>query len=174
MNGVRSTLEPAESPGTTRRGFYAAAIYGLWAIITAALGLPALMYLLVPPKLRRQNDWVDAGDISQLEPGNPVEMTFRRNRVDGWKVISEKSTAWVVKLSKDQVVAYAPQCTHLGCAYHWDQEKDQFVCPCHNSLFSLEGKVLDGPAPRPLDRFQTKLQGNQLMLGPLRQSEPTA
>ena len=174
MNGVRSTLEPAESPGTTRRGFYAAAIYGLWAIITAALGLPALMYLLVPPKLRRQNDWVDAGDISQLEPGNPVEMTFRRNRVDGWKVISEKSTAWVVKLSKDQVVAYAPQCTHLGCAYHWDQEKDQFVCPCHNSLFSLEGKVLDGPAPRPLDRFQTKLQGNELLLGPLRQSEPTA
>ena len=174
MKGVRSTLEPAESPGTTRRGFYAAAIYGLWAIITAALGLPALMYLLVPPRLRRQNDWVDAGDISQLEPGNPVEMTFRRNRVDGWKVISEKSTAWVVKLSKDQVVAYAPQCTHLGCAYHWDQEKDQFVCPCHNSLFSLEGKVLDGPAPRPLDRFQTRLQGNELMLGPLRQLEPTA
>lgn len=174
MNGVRSTLEPAESPGTTRRGFYAAAIYGLWAIITVALGLPALMYLLVPPRLRRQNDWVDAGDISQLEPGNPVEMTFRRNRVDGWKLISEKSTAWVVKLSKDQVVAYAPQCTHLGCAYHWDQEKDQFVCPCHNSLFSLEGKVLDGPAPRPLDRFQTRLQANELMLGPLRQSEPTA
>jgi menaquinol-cytochrome c reductase iron-sulfur subunit len=174
MNGVRSTLEPAESPGTTRRGFYAAAIYGLWAIITAALGLPALIYLLVPPRLRRQNDWVDAGDISQLEPGNPVEMTFRRNRVDGWKLISEKSTAWVVKLSKDQVVAYAPQCTHLGCAYHWDQEKDQFVCPCHNSLFSLEGKVLDGPAPRPLDRFQTRLQGNELMVGPLRQSEPTA
>jgi menaquinol-cytochrome c reductase iron-sulfur subunit len=174
MNGVRSTVEPAESPGTTRRGFYAAAIYGLWAIITAALGLPALMYLLVPPRLRRQNDWVDAGDISQLDPGNPVEMTFRRNRVDGWKVISEKSTAWVVKLSKDQVVAYAPQCTHLGCAYHWDQEKDQFVCPCHNSLFSLEGKVLDGPAPRPLDRFQTRLEGNELMVGPLRQSEPTA
>jgi menaquinol-cytochrome c reductase iron-sulfur subunit len=174
MNGVGSTLEPADSPGTTRRGFYAAAIYGLWAIITGALGLPALMYLLVPPRLRRQNDWVEAGDISQLEPGTPVEMTFRRNRIDGWKVTSEKSTAWVVKLSKDQVVAYAPQCTHLGCAYHWDQEKDQFVCPCHNSLFSLEGKVLDGPAPRPLDRYQTRLQGNELMLGPLRQSEPTA
>jgi menaquinol-cytochrome c reductase iron-sulfur subunit len=174
MNDVPPISELAEPVGTTRRGFYAAAIYGLWGIITSALGLPALMYLLVPPRLRRQNDWVEAGEISQLEPGTPVEMTFRRNRIDGWKVTSEKSTAWVVKLSKDQVVAYAPQCTHLGCAYHWDQEKDQFVCPCHNSLFSLEGKVLDGPAPRPLDRYQTKLQGNELMLGPLRQSEPTA
>ena len=93
MNDVIANSEVSESPVTTRRGFYAAAIYGLWGIITAALGLPALLYLLVPPRLRRQNDWVDAGDISQLEPGNPVEMTFRRNRVDGWKVISEKSTA---------------------------------------------------------------------------------
>ena len=41
-------------------------------------------------------------------------------------------------------------------------------------MFSLEGKVLDGPAPRPLDRFQTKVQGNELMLGPLRQSDQTA
>lgn len=174
MKDVRATSELAESPGTTRRGFYTAAIYGVWAIITAALGLPALVYLLVPPRLRRQSDWVDAGDISPLEPGNPVEMTFRRNRVDGWKVTSEKSTAWVVKLSDNRVVAYAPQCTHLGCAYHWDDEKDEFICPCHNSVFSLEGKVLEGPAPRPLDRFQSRIEKSHLMLGPLGQSEPTA
>ncbi|MBV8731999.1 MAG: Rieske (2Fe-2S) protein, partial [Acidobacteriia bacterium] len=147
------------------------AIYGLWAIITAALGLPALIYLLVPPRMRRQSDWVDAGDISQLTPGAPVEMTFRRNRVDGWKVTSEKSTTWVVKMPNNQVVAYSPICTHLGCAYHWEQAKNEFICPCHNSLFGLDGKVLDGPAPRPLDRFQTKIQGKQLLLGPVRQSD---
>jgi menaquinol-cytochrome c reductase iron-sulfur subunit len=174
MKDVRATSELVEPVKTTRRGFYTAAIYGLWGIMTAALGLPALMYLFVPPRLRRQSDWVDAGDISQLETGNPVEMTFRRNRVDGWKVTSEKSTAWVVKLPSNKVVAYAPQCTHLGCAYHWDQEKDEFICPCHNSVFSMEGKVLDGPAPRPLDRFQSRIEGSQLQLGPLRQAEPTA
>ena len=174
MKDGRAASELVEPAKTTRRGFYAAAIYGLWGIMTAALGLPALMYLIVPPRLRRQSDWVDAGDISQLEEGNPVEMTFRRNRVDGWKVTSEKSTAWVVKLQNNRVVAYAPQCTHLGCAYHWDQEKDEFICPCHNSVFSLEGKVLEGPAPRPLDRFQSRTEGTQLMLGPLRQAEPAA
>jgi menaquinol-cytochrome c reductase iron-sulfur subunit len=97
-------------------------------------------------------------------------MTFRRNRVDGWKVTSEKSTAWVVKFANNQVVAYAPQCTHLGCAYHWDQGKTEFVCPCHNSIFSIDGKVQDGPAPRPLDRFQTKIEGKQLLVGPLASS----
>ena len=166
--------DTVEKPGTTRRGFYMVAIYGLWAIITAALGLPALIYLLVPPRMRRQSDWVDAGDISQLTPGAPVEMTFRRNRVDGWKVTSEKSTTWVVKMPNNQVVAYSPICTHLGCAYHWEQAKNEFICPCHNSVFALDGKVLDGPAPRPLDRFQTKIQGKQLLLGPVRQSDQTA
>ena len=75
MKDVRAVSELVEPAKTTRRGFYAAAIYGLWGIMTAALGLPALMYLIVPPRLRRQSDWVDAGDISQLEEGNPVEMT---------------------------------------------------------------------------------------------------
>jgi menaquinol-cytochrome c reductase iron-sulfur subunit len=163
-----------DNSGTTRRGFYMVAIYGLWGVITAALGLPALVYLLVPPKVRRQSEWADAGDISQLAPSMPVEMSFRRNRVDGWKVSSEKTSAWVVKMPNEQIVAYSPACTHLGCPYHWEQTKNQFICPCHNSVFALDGKVVDGPAPRPLDRFETKIQGKQLLLGPVRQSDQTA
>jgi menaquinol-cytochrome c reductase iron-sulfur subunit len=167
MDDPRTAALPHEPPGTTRRTFYVSAIYGLSALIGAALGLPALAYLLVPPRMRRQSLWAEAGDISQLALRTPVEMTFRRNRVDGWKVTSEKSTAWVVKNSSNEVTAFAPQCTHLGCAYHWDQAKNEFVCPCHNSLFSIEGKVLGGPAPRPLDRYQTKIEGNKLLVGPI-------
>ena len=169
MDPVPIVEKPQESLSTTRRSFYLLAVYSIWGLITAALGLPALVYLLVPPKMRRQSEWVEAGDIGQLAPTMPVEMTFRRMRVDGWKVTSEKTTAWVVKLPNQQVVAYAPQCTHLGCAYHWDQPKDEFVCPCHNSIFAIDGQVKDGPAPRPLDRYQTKLEGSRLMIGPLQQ-----
>ena len=158
----------AELP--TRRGFYLAAIYSLWAVIAAALGVPAFVYLFFPPKARRQDEWVDAGDITRLVPGSPVELVFRRNRMDGWRLISEKSTAWVVKLADSQVVAYGPQCTHLGCAYHWDDSKHEFICPCHNSLFALDGQVIAGPAPRPLDRYETKVDKNKLLLGKLRES----
>jgi menaquinol-cytochrome c reductase iron-sulfur subunit len=174
MKDVHPSSETMDNSGTTRRGFYMVAIYGLWGIITAALGLPALVYLFVPPKVRRQSEWVEAGDISQLAPGMPVEMSFRRNRVDGWKVTSEKTSAWVVKMPNEQIVAYAPGCTHLGCPYHWEQTKNEFICPCHNSVFALDGKVVDGPAPRPLDRFETKIEGKQLLLGPVRQSDQTA
>ena len=157
----------SEDEGTSRRNFYVVAIYGLWGAILAALGLPALFYLLFPPKAKKVDEWIEVGDIGRLTPNSPVEMTFRRTRVDGWKVISEKSTAWVVKNSANQVTAFGPQCTHLGCAYHWEEGKGQFLCPCHTSLFAIDGKVVAGPAPRPLDRFQTRLNGSKLLLGKL-------
>ena len=156
----------------TRRRFYIGAIYGLWATITAALSLPALVYLLLPPKARKEDEWVEVGDIAKIAARtSPVEVVFRRNRVDGWKVLSEKSTAWVVKQADNSVVAFGPQCTHLGCAYHWEEGKNEFLCPCHTSLFAVDGKVSSGPAPRPLDRYDVKVQGGKLLLGELRKSE---
>jgi len=153
-----------------RRGFGYAVIYALGALIGAALSIPAALYLFLPPKMRKQQPWVEAGDLSQLSPGVPQEMTFRRLHADGWKIDSEKGTAWVVKTADGKVVAFAPACTHLGCAYHWDTEKLKFLCPCHGSVFALDGSVLAGPAPRPLDRFETKVENARLWLGPVHQA----
>ena len=141
------------------------AIYAIWAAIGTALGLPALGYLLLPPRLKQAQEWTEIGDVTRLVPGQPVEMAFRQNRVDGWKIISQKSIAWVVKKPGDGILAFGPQCTHLGCAYHWDETRNQFLCPCHNSLFSVDGKVISGPAPRPLDRYATRIQGTHLYVG---------
>lgn len=152
-----------------RRGFYAQAIFALNAILGVALAVPTLVYLLVPGGRRRKETFVDAGDVSQLTPGVPVEMSFQQSRVDGWRVLTEKRTAWVVKTPTNEVIAYGPQCTHLGCAYHWEEKPKQFICPCHASLFSLQGKVVAGPAPRPLDRYVAKIENGRLFLGPLRQ-----
>ena len=171
IDPVPTSPEPKASPDATRRSFHVAAIYGLMSLITAALGLPALLYLLVPAKIRRQNDWVEAGDITQVPHGTPVEMTFRRLRVDGWKVSSQQDTVWVVKTAQNQITAFSPTCTHLGCPYHWDEGKKEFVCPCHDSLFAADGRVIGGPAPRPLDRYATKLEGNKLLLGPIERSQ---
>jgi menaquinol-cytochrome c reductase iron-sulfur subunit len=38
----------------------------------------------------------------------------------------------------------------------------------------MDGKVVSGPAPRPLDRFETKVEGNKLLIGGLQTSEDTA
>lgn len=162
-----------ETRGSDRRYFCVTCIYSLWGLIGLALGLPAAVYLLVPPKPRKESEWVEAGDVSQLEPGVPNELVFRRNRVDGWKITSEKTSAWVVKVSDADVVAFSPICTHLGCAYHWDERKNNFLCPCHSSTFGLDGRVLSGPAQRPLDRFRVRIENGRLLLGAAeRSTEP--
>jgi len=86
-------------------------------------------------------------------------------RMDGWKIIKERTTAWVVKASDTEVTALHPRCTHLGCAYSWDKEKGQFACPCHFSFFRPDGTVIEGPAPRALDRFETKVDNGILFVG---------
>jgi Rieske Fe-S protein len=160
----------AEVYGSTRRAFHLAVVYVLGAIIGIALAIPTLLYLLVPPKPRRESGWIDAGDISQLPAGTPVELSFQQSRLDGWRLVTEKKTAWVVREANSNIVAFGPQCTHLACAYHWEMSVGKFVCPCHGSVFSINGKVLEGPAPRPLDRYLTKIENNRLQIGELRQS----
>lgn len=163
----RSATGPAEN-GYTRRSWHLIAIYVLGAIMTFLLAIPTILYLFIPPRQRSRSQWIDAGDVSQLTPGSPVEMSFQESRIDGWRVITEKKTAWVVKEPNNQIVAFGPQCTHLGCAYHWDDGARKFVCPCHASFFSIEGQVLAGPAPRPLDRYVTRIENNRLQIGQLK------
>jgi len=167
-------MDPASVPEELtpkRRDFLTTAIYGFMSLVAAGLGFPALLYLFVPPRKKQEGAWVDAGTLEQLESDRPVEVTFRRNRVDGWKVFSEKASAWVVKKKDSQVTAFAPACTHLGCAYHWDNAKRDFECPCHSSVFAVNGAVVSGPAPRPLDRYEVKLERSRVWLGAIQKSE---
>lgn len=156
-----------ESESTRRR--FVAGIYALWGVITASIALPAAAYLLLPPRTRQREEWVEVGTAADLGASGPQEVVFRRNRKDGWKIFSEKTSAWVIQRD-GKLVAFAPGCTHLGCAYHWDEKHRNFLCPCHTSTFGLDGRVLEGPAPRPLDRFQTRIENGKLLLGPVVQS----
>jgi cytochrome b6-f complex iron-sulfur subunit len=61
-------------------------------------------------------------------------------------------------LGDGSFLALSRTCTHLGCSVPWDEEKNQFVCPCHGSTFSLTGEVLTAPAPRPLDTYPVRIE----------------
>jgi menaquinol-cytochrome c reductase iron-sulfur subunit len=149
----------------TRRTFYISFVNLLGGLMAAAMAVPAALYLAIKPKSAEDSDWVEVTDVAQLKVNTPTEVLYDRNRVDGWRKVMEKSSAWVVRTEDHNVIAYKPACTHLACAYHWENKANKFVCPCHGSEFSIEGKVLAGPAPRPLDRFLTKVEGSKVMLG---------
>lgn len=70
----------------------------------------------------------------------------------------------LVRPSADRYVAYSQKCTHLSCAVYYAHESGQLACPCHQGYFSVEdGRVLQGPPPRPLPRVALERKGEQLV-----------
>ena len=64
--------------------------------------------------------------------------------------------------NSDGLLAIWQKCTHLGCAVPWADNEDQFHCPCHGSLFTPEGVVTGGPAPRPMDTFPIEIRDSEV------------
>ena len=69
----------------------------------------------------------------------------------------EAGRFYLVRLQDSGLLAVYQRCTHLGCSVPFDHKSGQFVCPCHGSAFTMEGDVLNPPAPRPLDLFQLSI-----------------
>lgn len=166
-------IRDTSARNSSRRAFYSTLIQLLGAGIAAVVAAPAAAYLLLKPKASGADDLVEVADLEDLPVGAPREVVYYRTRVDGWKRTREKTTTWVVKTAEKEAVAFSPTCPHLGCIYHWEGERSDeegklapsFVCPCHASTFSSKGDVLGGPAPRPLDRYLTKIEGTMLLVG---------
>ena len=63
---------------------------------------------------------------------------------------------WIVR-EEEGIYAIFAKCTHLGCTPRWLATENKFKCPCHGSGFYKDGLNFEGPAPRPLDRFEISL-----------------
>ena len=47
--------------------------------------------------------------------------------------------------------ALSARCTHLGCLVAFNGAEQVWECPCHGSRFDVDGRVIQGPAVRPLE-----------------------
>lgn len=71
---------------------------------------------------------------------------------------------WLVSTEEGEAKALYMVCTHLGCLYKWEASNGRFECPCHGSKFTHDGYYIEGPAPRSLDVFATRVEGDQLIV----------
>ena len=70
----------------------------------------------------------------------------------------------LVRVTASRFVAYSQKCTHLSCAVYYSKANNRIECPCHEGYFSIDdGRVLQGPPPRPLPRIEIKRRGNDLI-----------
>jgi cytochrome b6-f complex iron-sulfur subunit len=61
---------------------------------------------------------------------------------------------------RDNILAFNATCSHNGCLVNWKKEQKVFICPCHNSAFAPDGRVLHGPATKPLVAYTAKASGD--------------
>lgn len=62
--------------------------------------------------------------------------------------------AAVYRDDKGTIHAVSAVCTHMGCIVGWDQAEKTWDCPCHGSRYTLDGKVIHGPASKDLEKIE--------------------
>jgi Rieske Fe-S protein len=102
--------------------------------------------------------------VAGLPPGKPTGFPFSRKIKDGWTEVTQTGVAYAVTHDGQNVKVFSNVCTHLQCRASWHEDRGIFICPCHDGLFSVDGEVLGGPPPRPLDQFQTKIENGQIRI----------
>jgi menaquinol-cytochrome c reductase iron-sulfur subunit len=58
----------------------------------------------------------------------------------------------------------SPICPHLGCSIPWNEDKQEFICPCHAAVFDKNGARVSGPAPRAMDDLESKIDNGVLQV----------
>jgi len=145
-----------------RRRFLELMIGTLSALVTLALAVPFVGTIIGPSFRMKKVNWVKVGNISSLALNQPANLKFSYKTEDAYLRETVTHSVWVVKHSSSEIIAFSPICPHLGCHYDWHPDQKEFICPCHGSVFSIGGKVLGGPAPRPLDTLPGKIENGIL------------
>ncbi|HLA97092.1 MAG TPA: ubiquinol-cytochrome c reductase iron-sulfur subunit [Anaerolineales bacterium] len=149
----------------SRNGFVKAVTVAIGSIMGFVLGLPAIAYLISPGMSADDNEvWIPVGPLEKYPSGFPTRFSFTRTRVNGWEKTALSYGVYVLRKSDDQVIVYSDICTHLGCRVKWRAELQEYVSPCHDGHFDIDGKVTKGPPPRPLDRFESKVEAGNLYM----------
>lgn len=151
-----------EEHSDSRRKFLGYAIGGITGAIALGYAVPLVTYLVKPSLKKTEEPWEEVCCLASIPVDEPKDMTFTSYVTTGWEHRKVERDVWVVRKPDGSITVFSPICPHLGCGYHWDDASRHFVCPCHLSIYDINGKVLGGPAPRPLDTIPAKVENGNL------------
>lgn len=147
-----------------RRRFLTRIITTIHAAIAASLGVVLGGTVLSPLFGKQEENWLPAGTLTNLPEHDPLPVTLRVAREDGYNQVISRKNIFLVRTGDSGVIALDSTCTHLGCGVRWDADEQLIKCPCHGGVYDRLGMVKSGPPPAPLGRLTTKVEGEQILV----------
>ncbi|MBI5098784.1 MAG: Rieske 2Fe-2S domain-containing protein [Nitrospirae bacterium] len=134
-----------------RRSFLKSLIFILGSTAVGALAYPVFKFL-APPQIN-----TGKGQISIKKSDVPLG--------EGREIVFGGTPAIVINVKGIGYMALSRVCTHLGCLVEYNKETNRFICPCHAGTFNMEGNVISGPPPKPLEKLPLNVQGDNIVIG---------
>ncbi len=178
------TDQPADTPSSTheghatgdipppaepRRDFLGSALAITTGAVVGLVPFGAGMMVFLDPLLKtkegaddgKPGKWLSVGTRSLVPTnGTPVRTPVKDDLTDAWNREADQPIGAVyLRDNKGTLQAFNVICPHAGCVVSYSDKTDCFQCPCHNSVFALDGSKVDqpgaaNPSPRPLDELE--------------------
>jgi len=155
-------------PANGRRGFLKRLLAGIISAVLGLVPVGAGLTVLLDPLRRKaaSDDTVPVTSLDALpEDGVPRKFPVLATRTDAWNKFPQSpvGAVYLRRSSGGKLQAFNVVCPHAGCFVDFDAERGGFHCPCHNSTFTVEGKIADrsSPSPRALDSLEVELRNGK-------------
>jgi len=128
-------------------------LLGGGALASMASFLYPVIRFLNPPLITEATvNEVSGGKVQDLKPNSGKIVRFGNK------------PALLVRISDTEWKAFSAVCTHLNCTVQYRDSTKQIWCACHNGTYDLNGSVVSGPPPNPLEEYTTNIRGDEVVI----------
>jgi cytochrome b6-f complex iron-sulfur subunit len=118
----------------------------------ASFVYPAIRFMNPPDIPEASVNEVAAGKVQDLKPNAGKIVRFG------------SKPALLVRVDENQWRAFSAVCTHLNCTVQYRDSTHQIWCACHNGTYDLNGHVVSGPPPAPLEEYAVRVRGDEVVI----------
>jgi nitrite reductase/ring-hydroxylating ferredoxin subunit len=151
LHSGESRREGGKLEGTRRTWVQVLLGTGFFGSVVSFL-YPAVRFMMPPEVAGPSVEEVVAGKVGDFSPN--TGKIFRFGSRPGILILTE-SGEWR---------SFTAVCTHLNCTVQFREETHQIWCACHNGTFDLNGQVVGGPPPRPLEEFNVNIREDDIVV----------
>lgn len=147
--------ESLQNPGPgahSRRDWLSTFVGGGFTASLISFLYPVIRFIMPPEVAESTAIEVAAAKASELSPNTGKVFAFGSR------------PAIIVRTPAGDWRAFTAVCTHLNCTVQYRGDMQMIWCACHNGMYDLNGKVVSGPPPRPLEEYAVHVRNDEVVI----------